>query len=157
MQQLLISKNSSFTGKHTHLIPPATACSSMVSRIFGAITTVSHNTFSSPLKETYGQSVILVSPNLPAPQQRFSDSLSSLWIRLCGFSSKQNPATFIMLWLTLLPRTLFSRLIQANDALIFHFFGLPNNTPLYGHTILYLSTGWALGAMSTFCLLWIDW
>ena len=50
-----------------------------------------------------------------------------------------------------LPRTLFSRLIRANDASVFHFFGLLNNTPLYGHTILYLSTsGWILGICPLF-------
>ena len=148
-----ISKNSSFTGKHTPLNP--SSYSVQLSgfqnvRSCAAITTVSHNTFSSPLKETHGQSVILVSltSQPPATIQRHSP----LWVRLCGIfiwiesCNTSNAVTDFFA-----PRTLFSRFIRANDASVFHFFGLLNNTPLYGHTVLYLCTsGWILGICPLF-------
>ena len=85
MQQLFISKNSSFTGKHTPLNPPSSSMQLsgfQNTRSCAAITTVSHNTFPSPLKETHGQSAIPVSLT-SQPQQRFSYFLS-LWIHFCG-------------------------------------------------------------------------
>lgn len=150
-------KIAALRGNIPHSIPPATACSSTVSRIFGAITSVSHNTVSSSLKETHGQSVILVSltSQPPATIQRLSIPVDSPLrdFHLNRILQREQCCD----WL-LFTQNLVFKAHPGQGCVGISFLCIAKlYSAVWTYHTSFIHRWMDIGRLPTFCLLWIDW